>query len=74
YNEGSSMEAIAESLNRARIPAKKGGAWNRQSICNVLHNPIYLGYIEWDGIVREGGHMAIIDKEAYEAVNGPFNG
>ena len=40
YNEGCSMEDIANSLNRSKIPAKKGGQWNRQSICNILHNPI----------------------------------
>ncbi len=74
YGEGSTMEEIAESLNKAKIPAKKGGSWNRQSICNILHNPIYLGYIEWDGIVRESDHAAIIGLDEYEAVNGPFDG
>jgi DNA invertase Pin-like site-specific DNA recombinase len=73
YNEGYSMEDIANSLNRSKIPAKKGGQWNRQSICNILHNPIYLGYIEWDGIIRKGGHCAIIERESYEAVNGPLD-
>ncbi|HKM13955.1 MAG TPA: recombinase family protein, partial [Candidatus Methanomethylophilaceae archaeon] len=73
YNEGSSMEDIANSLNRSNIPAKKGGQWNRQSICNILHNPIYLGYIEWDGIIRRGEHNAIVERKSYEAVNGPLN-
>lgn len=73
YNEGCSMEDIANSLNRSKIPAKKGGQWNRQSICNILHNPIYLGYIEWDGIIRKGGHCAIIERESYEAINGPLD-
>ena len=41
------MEDIADSLNRARIPAKKERL-NRQSY-EHLHNPIYLGYIEWTG-------------------------
>ncbi|MGI5964645.1 MAG: recombinase family protein [Candidatus Methanomethylophilaceae archaeon] len=73
YGEGSSMEEIAELLNGKNVPAKKGGSWNRQSVCNILHNPIYLGYIEWDGIVRESDHAAIIGLEEYEAVNGPFD-
>lgn len=66
------MDNIAESLNGAKIPAKKGGKWNRQSISNILRNPIYIGFIEWDGIVRKGQHNAILDRESYEAINGPF--
>ncbi|HKM09394.1 MAG TPA: recombinase family protein [Candidatus Methanomethylophilaceae archaeon] len=72
YSDGCSMDNIAESLNGAKIPAKKGGKWNRQSISNILRNPIYIGFIEWDGIVRKGQHNAILDRESYEAINGPF--
>lgn len=70
YSKGKSMEAIADSLNDASIPAKKGGKWNKQSVFNILHNPLYAGYVRWDGNVRLGEHCAIIDPEQYEAING----
>lgn len=70
YRKGSTMENIADYLNDAFIPAKKGGRWNKQSICNILHNPLYAGYIEWDGIIKQGDHCAIIDRETYESING----
>ncbi len=70
YRKGNSMEFIAESLNDALFPAKKGGKWNKQSVSNILHNPLYAGYVEWDGKIRQGNHTAVIDRETFEAING----
>ncbi len=70
YNNGMSMQKIADSLNSDNIPAKKGGLWKRQSVCNILHNPLYAGYIQWDGMLRKGVHKAIIDIESYTKING----
>ncbi|MGI6472703.1 MAG: recombinase family protein [Candidatus Methanomethylophilaceae archaeon] len=72
YADGNSMGKIADRLNDDGIPAKKGGSWNRQSVHNILRNPLYLGYIEWDGITRKGDHSPILDRKSYEVVNGPF--
>ena len=72
YRRGSTMEDIAEFLNDGQIPAKKGGKWNKQSIGNILHNPIYAGYMDWDGIVRKGEQEAIIPVNVFESINGPL--
>ena len=72
YTRGSTMEDIASFLNKANIPAKKGGRWNKQSVGNILHNPLYTGYRVWDGIVRKGDQEPIIDLAVYEAINGPL--
>ena len=74
YRRGSTMEDIATFLNQGGIPAKKGGKWNKQSIGNILHNPIYAGYMEWDGIVRKGEQEPIVPVPVYEAINGPLPG
>lgn len=73
YRKDYSMEFIADQLNDAMIPAKKGGKWNKQSICNILHNPLYAGYTVWDGKVRQGHHNAIIDIDTFEAINGQIS-
>lgn len=73
YYKKYSMNFIASMLNDAMIPAKKGGRWNKQSICKILHNPLYAGYIKWDGNIRIGEHRAIINHEIFEAINGPIN-
>ncbi len=72
YLEGRTMENIASVLTNAGIPAKKGGVWSRQSVCNILHNPVYAGYMRWDGIVRPGTQEAIVTAETFESVNGPI--
>ncbi len=73
YIQGFSMEKIAEYLNGGGIPSKTGGAWYKSSVYSILHNPLYAGYVRWDGIVRPGNHIAIVDLETYEKVNGTLN-
>ncbi|MCL2608178.1 MAG: recombinase family protein [Methanomassiliicoccaceae archaeon] len=68
--EGLSAEAITRALNDSCIPAKKGGAWNRQSVHGILRNPLYAGYVKWDGIVRKGEHQAIVESSVFAKVNG----
>ncbi len=67
---GSSVSDIADYLNRSGIPAKKGGKWHPQTVSNILRNPLYAGYIRWDGIIRRSGHQPVVSVEKYEAVNG----
>jgi DNA invertase Pin-like site-specific DNA recombinase len=61
--EGSSLATIARTLNEASIQAKKGGQWNKQSIHGILKNPLYKGYMRWDGTIREGDHEAILVRD-----------
>jgi len=59
--EGMSTSRIARTLNEAFIRAKKGGNWNKQSVHGILHNPLYEGYMRWDGNIRQGDHEAILE-------------
>ena len=68
--EGMSTEAIAGILNGACIPAKKGGPWNKQSVHGIIRNPLYAGYVRWDGMIRHGEHTAIVDPSTYIKING----
>ena len=61
YMKKLSAMDIARTLNDAHIPAKKGGAWNRQSIHGILQNPLYTGQFRWGGTNRRGTHAAIIE-------------
>ncbi|MDD4222226.1 MAG: recombinase family protein, partial [Candidatus Methanomethylophilus sp.] len=72
YARGCSMQTIADNLNNANIPSKTGVSWSRQAICNILHNPLYAGYQDWNGILRPGTQEAIISVDQYESVNGPL--
>jgi len=70
---GSSAAEITRTLNGSRIPAKKGGVWNRQSVHGILRNPLYAGYTEWDGTIRKGSHQAIVETSVFVKVNGSLS-
>jgi len=72
YSGGMSLRSITDTLNNSMVQPKKGGRWTHQSVSKILHNPIYAGYIKWDGIVRSGEHTAIIGQDVFESINGPF--
>jgi len=72
-NEGRSYGEIADTLNSEGIHAKKGGAWNRQSVFKILRNPLYAGFLRWEGkVLRKGEHTPIVSSEEYERENGPI--
>jgi len=47
YLDGDTMDVIAYKLNRSGQLTKRGNPWNIYNIRNVLHNPIYAGYMRW---------------------------
>lgn len=65
--EGRTTEEIALALNGLYQWTKRGLAWNRLKVYRTLHNPIYAGRLHWDGIEREGEHVAIVTPEDFEA-------
>jgi DNA invertase Pin-like site-specific DNA recombinase len=69
---GSSLRKIADVLNASYIRPKVGARWNFQSISNILSNPLYVGYLRWDNILRPGEHEAIVGLDIFEALNGPL--
>ena len=73
YGEGSTMEEIAESLNKAKIPAKR--RFLEQAVRLQYPSQPDLSRIHRVGRNRqESDHAAIIGLDEYEAVNGPFDG
>ncbi len=70
YVNGMSLEDIARKLNEKGIPAKKGGPWRKQSISRVLRNPVYCGYIVWDGHLVPLDHPQLVSTGSYNLVQG----
>jgi len=65
YMAGSSLMDIAKDLNEHGISTKKGKAWEKATVLNVLTNPIYCGTLVWDGIEQKRSHPAIIEISAF---------
>ncbi len=67
---GNGPSAIADWLNRSSIPSKTGKTWSRQAVSHILKNPLYAGFVRWDGNISEGSHEAIITADEFERANG----
>jgi DNA invertase Pin-like site-specific DNA recombinase len=70
YLGGKSMGETAKGLNRLNIPTKRGGKWDKRTISKILKNPLYIGQVLWDGIVRSAPHESIIERENFDSVQG----
>lgn len=44
--------------------------WNQAKVRRMILNPVYAGFVSWNGIVAKGIHRPIISKELWENVNG----
>ena len=64
--KGESFENIAYWLN---LSAEDGRTWSRETVRRMIRNPVYAGYVSWNGIVSEGVHRPIISKDLWEAIN-----
>ncbi len=64
YSQGSTMDSIAYQLNRSGTLTKKGNPWNIYNLRNILHNPIYAGYMRWDDVLVK--HFAQTAVSPYE--------
>jgi DNA invertase Pin-like site-specific DNA recombinase len=65
YIDGEPMAWIAEDLNGRGVATSRGGKWSVWSIRYLLQNPIYAGFLRWDGILQRGDHAAIVDSETF---------
>jgi len=69
YIDGKSLQEICNHLNDAGIESKKGVGWSRQTISNIIHNPIYVGDRVWDGIKLKTTTEAIVSLEKFKTIN-----
>ncbi len=68
YAEGRTLHAIAAALNREGVPSHQQRTWSKSGLRYLLHNPVYVGRVRWDGDVRAGDHKPIVDERTWEAV------
>ncbi len=57
---GKTMEDIAQVLNARHVHTKTGREWAPIKVYRILHNPLYAGYLRWDGVLRKAEHDALI--------------
>lgn len=68
YISGMTLDEIAYNLNRDGILTRKGNPWNKYNLRTILHNPIYAGYMRWDGILQKHDAETAISVEEFNSV------
>jgi len=68
YIRGSTLQDICDYLNNAGIESKKGVGWSKQTVSNIIHNPLYIGKREWDHI-EITPVTPIVSWDKFKAVN-----
>ncbi len=65
HRDGAPLRVIAEKLNALQILTRQGGHWTIWAVRYLLRNPIYAGYLRWDGILQPGRHEAIVPRDQF---------
>ena len=60
FDEGMSMQNIANVLNAANVATKLQKHWTKRQIQRLLHCPLYEGTRHWDGVLTPNAHEPII--------------
>ena len=68
YLDGATMDGIAYKLNISGQLTKRGNPWNVYNIRNILHNPIYAGYMQWDGLLIKHFAQTAVSPDEYNHV------
>ena len=68
YLSGRTMEQIAEGLNERGKMTRREKSWTIWSISHLLHNPVYAGYLRWDGLLLPSVHERLVDMEQFNSV------
>jgi hypothetical protein len=68
YLSGKSIGGIADELNKKGIPTKHGRRWYKITVSKILRNPLYCGYISWDGLLKRSYHDPLVTVEIFNKV------
>jgi DNA invertase Pin-like site-specific DNA recombinase len=63
--EGETLAEIANGLNAGGLRTKRGTRWTVLKAYRILHNPIYAGYLRWDGVLRRAEHEGLVSIDAF---------
>ena len=65
---GTPIRDIADQLNRDGKRTKADKAWTYIKVNRILHNPVYAGYLRWDGDAHANEHEPIVSVSTFDLV------
>lgn len=73
YDSGSTIDEICYKLNSAGILTRKKNPWTKYSLSNILHNPVYAGYMRWEDLLIHHDATAIVSPEFFNGIQLKFS-
>lgn len=67
YDKGHTYAEIAKILNSQGM-CHRYGKWSLQAVSRIFKNPLYAGYVSFNGKEYPGCHEAIIDPETFHEI------
>ncbi len=68
YASGETMDSICYSLNRQGHLTRKGNPWNKYNLRNILHNPVYAGYMRWENLLIKHDATPVVSAERFNTI------
>jgi len=65
---GKTLEEIGSEMDRINARTKRGTFWSQVKVYRILHNPVYAGFLRWDGLMRKGEHEPLVAVESFNRV------
>ncbi len=68
YMGGATVDSICYELNGLGLLTRKGNPWNKYNLRNVLHNPVYAGFMRWEELLIRHTAETVLDPDEFNAV------
>lgn len=68
YLSGETMDSICYSLNSRGTLTRRGNPWNKYNLRNILHNPVYAGFMRWEELLIPHKASRAISPEEFNQV------
>lgn len=68
YLSGETMDSICYSLNSLGRLTRRGNPWNKYNLRNILHNPVYAGYMRWEDLLISHKAALAVSPEDFNRV------
>lgn len=68
YLSGKTLDDIAVGLNNSYSFTRKRNRWNKFNLRNILHNPIYAGYMRWEDVLIKHTAERIVTVSEFNEV------
>src|SRR6266568_1717315 len=62
---GQTLEEIADELNAEGHRTRRDTEWTAVKAHRILHNPVYAGFLRWDGFLRKAEHPGLVPVETF---------